>query len=70
MNLLLPGVFLKLPASSKYDLVLDEEEATSHRHSEKKHKDKKHHHHSDDEESRKPKKSKVHGETLRMNLTT
>lgn len=56
---LLPHVLLNVPKSSKYDLLLEEEEeGTSHRHAEKKHKDKKHNH-SDDEDTRKSKKSKV-----------
>lgn len=46
--------------SSRYDLVIDEEdEVTGHPHSEKKHKEKKHHHHSDEEDSRKSKKHRV-----------
>ena len=46
--------------SSKYDLLIEEDqEATSHWHSEKKHKEKRHHHHSGDEDSRKINKHKV-----------
>lgn len=49
---------VKPKQDSKYDLLIEDEEATSHRHAVKKHK-KRHHHHSDNEDSRRSKKHKV-----------
>lgn len=58
--------------SSRYDLLLDEEEEKeggSHQAFDRKLKEKKHHsHHSDDEDARKPKKSKVRKEILSLHV--
>ncbi|XP_017289596.1 peptidyl-prolyl cis-trans isomerase-like 4 [Kryptolebias marmoratus] len=56
---------MKLKQDSKYDLLIEDEEETSHWHSEKKHKEKKHHHQSDEEDSRKSKKHKDSEESRR-----